>query len=243
VKGYGQFCAVAKALDVLGDRWALLVIRELMLGPRRYTDLLAGLPGVPSSVLTARLRELEHSGVVTRSRVPPPAAATVYELTDDGAAARPIVDELVRWGLRRMDQPEPGEATSASWLTLSLAARLPATFLPENADLELRLDQEVNTLGEHEGRLDARWGAAVDPVAVVESSVVATWLIVTAKIDRRELQAKGDITITGDRRVAESFLDAAHGAWLTERGQRVESPPRTPATRRGRPSARASRGR
>jgi DNA-binding HxlR family transcriptional regulator len=214
VKGYGQFCAVAKALDVLGDRWALLVIRDLMLGPRRYTDLLAGLPGVPSSVLTARLRELEHAGVVTRSRVPPPAAATVYELTGDGAAARPIVDELVRWGLRRMDQPEPGEATSASWLTLSLAVRLSSSFLPENAELELRLDQEINTLREHAGRLDARWGAGADPVAVVESSVVAMWLIVTAKSDRRQLQDRGDITITGDRRVAQSFLDAAHGAWL-----------------------------
>jgi DNA-binding HxlR family transcriptional regulator len=213
VKEYGQFCAVAKALDVLGDRWALLVIRELLLGPRRYTDLMASLQGIPSSVLTARLRELEHANVVRRSRMPPPAAATVYELTSDGAEVRPVVDELVRWGLRLMDQPQPGEATSASWLTLSLSVAVPATSLPANAELELRLDQESNTLQEREGHLNARWGAAADPVAVVESSTLAIYLIVTGESDRRELQDQSEITIAGDGRIAESFLDAAHGVW------------------------------
>jgi DNA-binding HxlR family transcriptional regulator len=213
VKGYAQYCPIARSLDVLGDRWALLVVRELLLGPRRYTDLLAGLPGVPSSVLTTRLRELEQANVVTRSRVPPPAASTVYELTDDGAELRPVIDDLCRWGLRRLAEPRPGDATSASWFTLSLAVMVPGTALPAHAELELRLDHESNTLHERAGRLDARWGAAANPVAVVESSVIAIYLIAIGESDHRELQGKGELTITGDTRLAESFLDAAHGAW------------------------------
>jgi DNA-binding HxlR family transcriptional regulator len=213
VKGYGQYCPIARALDVLGDRWALLVIRELLLGPRRYTDLLACLPGVPSSVLTTRLRELEQAKVVRRNRMRPPAAATVYELTSGGVELRPVVDELCRWGLRLMDQPQPGDATSASWLTLSLAVIVPASVLPADAELELRLDQEINTLQERAGRLDAHWGAAVNPVAVVESSVLAIYLIATGESDHRELQDQGELAITGDTGIAELFLDAAHAAW------------------------------
>jgi DNA-binding HxlR family transcriptional regulator len=213
VKGYREFCPIARSLDVLGDRWALLVIRELLLGPRRYTDLLAGLPGVPSSVLNTRLRELEHADVIRRNRVPPPAASTVYELTGDGAELRPIVADLCRWGLRLVHQPEPGDATSASWLTFSFEVSVPGTSLPANAELELRLDQETNTIQEREGLLEARWGAAVDPIAVVESSIVAIYLIVTGESDWRTLDAEGQLAMTGDTRVAESFLDAAHGAW------------------------------
>jgi DNA-binding HxlR family transcriptional regulator len=100
VKEYGQFCSVARALDVLGDRWAMLVVRELLLGPKRYTDLLEGLPGVGTNMLVVRLRELEEAGIITREKLPPPAASTVYVLTDDGVALRPVVDELARWGLR-----------------------------------------------------------------------------------------------------------------------------------------------
>ena len=213
MKGYGQFCTVSRALDVLGDRWAFLVIRELLLGPRRYTDLLAGLPGVPSSVLTARLRDLERSNVVQRMRLPPPAATVVYELTGDGADLRPIVDDLARWGLRLMDRPRAGEAVRASWLAYSLAVSVPASSLPVDAELELRLDGEVDRLRENAGRLEARWGAAVNPLAILESSVRALYLIATGQNDHRELQRQGKLTITGDTRTAEFFLDAAHAAW------------------------------
>jgi DNA-binding HxlR family transcriptional regulator len=213
VKGYRQFCAVARALDVLGDRWALLVVRELLLGPRRYTDLLTGLPGVPSSVLTTRLRALEHSNVVRRTELPPPAAATVYELTGDGAALGPILDDLARWGARLMDRPEPGDATRACWLTYSLAVSVPASVLPANAALELRLNHDVNTLQRRGGRLEAHRGAAANPLAVVESSIRAMRLIAAGESHRAQLQAQGKLTISGDTRIAESFLDAAHAVW------------------------------
>jgi DNA-binding HxlR family transcriptional regulator len=213
VKGYRQFCAVSRALDVLGDRWAFLVIRELLLGPRRYTDLLTGLTGVPSSVLTARLRELERANVVRRVQLPPPAAAVVYELTSGGAELRPIMDDLARWGLRLMDRPRSGESVRACWLVYSLSVSVSATVLPPDAELELRLDGEANTLREHSGRLEARWGASINPVAIVESSIPALFLIAAGESDRHTLQSQGKLTITGDRRTADMFLDAAHDAW------------------------------
>ena len=213
MKGYRQFCAVSRALDVLGGRWAFLVIRELLLGPRRYTDLLTGLPGIPSSVLTARLRDLELSNVVRRIRLPPPAAAVVYELTDDGADLRPIVDDLARWGLRLMDRPQRGEAVRACWLTYSLCVSMPVTVLPVDAELEFRLDDEVETIREHAGHLEAHWGPARHPLAIVESSVRALYLIATGQSDRHELQRQGKLTITGDARIAERFFDTAHDIW------------------------------
>jgi DNA-binding HxlR family transcriptional regulator len=213
VKRYRQFCAVSRALDVLGDRWALLVIRELLLGPRRYTDLLTGLPGIPSSVLTTRLRDLEYANVVRRMTLPPPAAAVVYELTPDGHDLRAIVDELALWGLRLMDQPENDESVRACWLSYSLSVSLPPAALPPDAEVELRLDGEVNTVRDVAGRLEARWGAAKNPRAIVESSIRVLYLIATGQSDRRELQADGKLTIIGDTSTAEHFLDVARGVW------------------------------
>src|SRR5215218_3737751 len=102
-KQFKQYCPLAHALGLVGERWALLVVRELLFGPRRYTDLLEGLPGIGTNVLAARLRELEAGGIVERRRLPPPAPATVYEVTDRGRALRPVLDELARWGLADLD--------------------------------------------------------------------------------------------------------------------------------------------
>jgi DNA-binding HxlR family transcriptional regulator len=118
-RSYAQFCGVAAALDVVGSRWSLLVIRELLDGPMRYTDLLDGLPGVPTDLLAARLREFEEAGVVTRDVLPPPAASKVYRLTDDGRELEPVVLALSRWGLRRL--PDRRHATfKLSWLAVAL---------------------------------------------------------------------------------------------------------------------------
>src|SRR5215208_3203358 len=95
---YGDACGIARALDVVGERWALLVIRELVLGPKRFTDLRNGLPNIGPDVLAQRLRELEHAGVLQRSKLPPPAASHVYQLTERGQALEPVVLELGRWG-------------------------------------------------------------------------------------------------------------------------------------------------
>ena len=104
-RNYDQYCPVAHALDAVGDRWALLVARELMQGPKRYTDLAEGLPGIGTNILAARLRHLETAGVVTKKTLPPPAASRVYELTDYGLELKPVIRELALWGARSLGPP------------------------------------------------------------------------------------------------------------------------------------------
>jgi DNA-binding HxlR family transcriptional regulator len=214
VKQYGQFCSVARALDVLGDRWAMLVVRELLLGPKRYTDLLDGLPGVGTNVLAVRLRELEDAGIIAREKLPPPAAATVYALTDDGAELRPVVDELARWGLRLMDRPQRGEAIRTGWLVYSLASSASATGMREESELELRVDGEAYTLTVRNGSFEARQGTAARPIAVIEASRQSLFRLASGQAARGELERDGQITVEKDSRAARRFLDAAGGAWL-----------------------------
>src|SRR5262245_63048394 len=108
-RSYRQYCAVARGLDVVGERWTLLIVRDLLVGPKRYTDLLDGLPGIGTNLLAARLRELEQGGVVRRTVLPPPAGSTVYELTEVGRALEPVVMALGRWGVRFLDNPREGD--------------------------------------------------------------------------------------------------------------------------------------
>ena len=112
VKRYHQYCPVAHALDLIGDRWALLIVRELMLGQRRYTDLADALPGIGTNILAGRLRHLEGAGVVRRTKLPPPAAVTVYELTAEGRELDGVLHALARWGARTMGAPEAGDCWS-----------------------------------------------------------------------------------------------------------------------------------
>jgi DNA-binding HxlR family transcriptional regulator len=214
VKRYGQFCSVARALDVLGDRWAMLVVRELLLGPKRYTDLLDVLPGVGTNVLAVRLRELEESGIIAREKLPPPAASTVYVLTNDGAALRPVIDELARWGLRLMDRPQRGEALRSSWLVYSLAVSTPLMGMRDEDELELRVDHEPHTLTVRDGRFEARQGAAANPLAVIEAPLGALFRLARGKAARRKLERDGQITVEMDSRAARRFLDAVEGAWI-----------------------------
>jgi DNA-binding HxlR family transcriptional regulator len=214
VKQYGQFCSVARALDVLGDRWAMLVVRELLLGPKRYTDLLDGLPGVGTNVLAVRLRELEDAGIVTRQKLPPPAPATVYTLTEDGRALRPVVDELARWGLRLMDRPTRDDAMRTGWLVYSLAISTVPTGMREGSELELRLGDEPHTLTVRDGRFEARQGAAASPTAVIDAPAESLFRLATGQARRTELERSGRVAVNGDARAGRRFLDAAEGAWL-----------------------------
>jgi DNA-binding HxlR family transcriptional regulator len=214
VKRYGQFCSVARALDLLGDRWAMLVVRELLLGPKRYTDLLDGLPGVGTNVLAVRLRELEEAGIVAREKLPLPAASTVYVLTGDGVALRPIVDELARWGLRLMTRPEHGEALRSSWLVYSLAVSTPAMGMLDEDELELRVDHEPHTLTVRDGGFQARQGAAARPLAVIEAPRRALFRLARGQATRSELERDGQIFVEMDPRTARRFLDAVEGAWI-----------------------------
>lgn len=130
MRPYGQYCGLALALDRIGDRWTLLVVRELLTGPKRFSDLLAGLPGVATNLLAGRLKALESAGVVEQKRLPPPAASTTYALTELGRALEPAVHALVQWGGHFMRQRARGQAFRPHWLAVALQAllaRFPAT--------------------------------------------------------------------------------------------------------------------
>ena len=137
MKSYSQYCPVAHALDLVGERWALLIVRELMLGQRRYTDLAEALPKIGTNILAARLRDLEAAGIVRKAKLPPPAAVSVYELTETGRALDPVLHSLAHWGALTMGAPEPTDC----WSMYAVQAR----FRPHAAvdgSYEIRFDEE-----------------------------------------------------------------------------------------------------
>ena len=121
MRSYDEYCSIAKALDVIGDRWTLLIVRELALrGACRYTDLRNGLPAIASNLLAARLRELERAGVIEREDAPPPIATTLFHLTPRGEQLRPLLDDLTRWGLPLMTEQKPADVVRSHWLASAL---------------------------------------------------------------------------------------------------------------------------
>ncbi|MBW5422575.1 transcriptional regulator [Streptomyces sp. BG9H] len=138
-RSYDQYCAAARALDAVGDRWTLLVVRELLVGPRRYTDLHADLPGVSTDVLASRLKDMEQQGLTTRRRLPPPAAAYVYELTARGRELLPVLEALAAWGAHGLDERRPTDAVRAHWFALPLLRSLARTGA--EGVVEVRLDE------------------------------------------------------------------------------------------------------
>jgi DNA-binding HxlR family transcriptional regulator len=212
VKTYGEFCGVARALDVVGDRWALLVVRELLLGPRRYTDLLEGLPGIGTNVLSTRLRELEHAGVIERTQVPAPTPAVLYRLTDDGRDLGPVLDAVAVWGTRRMTRPNPAEAVEPRWFVLSLAAHLDPDELGAATNFVLDVEGRSFTLRAGDGRVIASAGA--DPRSPTR---------ITGKLRDFFAAAKGDasaaqrLTVAGNRTTTKKLLTAITGAMAAVR--------------------------
>jgi len=124
-RSYGHYCPVAKTLELVGERWTLLIVRELLVGPLRFTDLHAALAGIPRNLLADRLRDLEALGLVARRELPPPAARTVYDLTDAGRALLPVIGALAQWGLAHLPPPEPGEGGSPTLAVLAERFGLP----------------------------------------------------------------------------------------------------------------------
>ena len=125
MRSYDEYCSLAKSLDVIGDRWTLLIVRELTLrGASRYTDLRNGLPGIATNLLADRLRELEHAGVIAREDAPPPIATTLFRLTPRGEQLRPVLEDLTRWGLPLMTEQRPDDAVRSHWLAWALEQML-----------------------------------------------------------------------------------------------------------------------
>jgi DNA-binding HxlR family transcriptional regulator len=208
-KRYDQYCPVAHALCAIGERWSLLVVRELLEGPKRYTDLVAGLPGVSTNILAARLRDLEASGVVQKRRLPPPAASTVYELTDYGAQLEEVVYAMARWGVRTLGPPGPEDELEPDW---GLNA-FPALFNPTAASgmsgtYVLRISDEVFTVSLADGRVSAEPGA--DPEADLDAAFdMETFFgLASGELAPADAVEQGLVELRGDIECLERFFQA-----------------------------------
>lgn len=204
-RSYDDGCAAAHALDLIGERWALLVVRELLLGPKRFTDLRTGLPGVSPNVLTQRLHELEQVGVVRRRRLPPPAGSRVYELTDWGLELEPIISSLGRWGAR---SPVMDRAAALSVNSLVLSLR--TMFVPQAAEgvkatYELRFGDDRFHAEVDGDRFEIVHGGADRPDAVIESDPCTLSSVIYDGRDLDEAVRSGRLTFHGDRSAVELF--------------------------------------
>jgi DNA-binding HxlR family transcriptional regulator len=203
---YGERCGVARALDLVGERWALLVVRELLLGPKRFTDLRAGLPHLGPDILSQRLRELERAGVVRRRTLPPPAAFRVYELTGRGQELEPVVIALGRWGSRAPFPPgDPKLGVDSAVLALKTLFD-PAAADGLSATYELRLGEHRFRLRVADGRFEAARGSAEEPDAVIETDAGTLSAVLWHGRRPAEAQRAGDMRIEGSRPAVTRFL-------------------------------------
>jgi DNA-binding HxlR family transcriptional regulator len=195
-KRYDQYCPIAHALGLVGERWSLLIVRELMHGPKRYTDLAGSLPGIGTNILAARLKELESCGLVTKHRLDPPAASQVYELTPYGHELKPVMRALALWGLGSIEPPTENDELAPGWLY----GALDTVFAPiaPPGSFEFRFGIEVAGLVDGE----ARRGSIEQPDVVVEGDVDAFyWLFMDRRWD--------GVRVEGDRELLERLFDAA----------------------------------
>ena len=194
-KSYNQYCPVAHALDVIGERWSLLIVRELIEHDQlRYSDLHCRLTGCGTNILAARLKDLEQHGVVRRRRLPPPAASTVYELTDYGQELRPVMHVLAHWGARSLGPPAHDEDLEPGWLAGAMQMAFPPQ--PTAARIEFRVGAEVAGFADGE----VREGSIETPDAVVECSPTDFFhFVVDRDIDC--------LAVHGDTTVVDSLLD------------------------------------
>jgi len=198
-KRFDQYCPIAHALSLVGERWALLVVRELMKGPKRYTDIAAGLPGIGTNILATRLKELETAGIVVRRKLPPPAASTVYELTDYGAGLEETMHALARWGARTLGPPGPGDEFDPDWglnafpalLNPELARGLTETYV-------IRAGDDVFTVRLLDGQLQVEMGDAGDADLRLTADMDTFFLLASGDVDPREVAGCGDLEVEGD---------------------------------------------
>lgn len=203
---YDDGCAAAHALDLVGERWALLTVRELMLGPKRFTDLRVGLPGVSPNVLAQRLRELEGAGVVRKSKLPPPAASKVYELTEWGKELEPVLVQLGRWGARSPSKPYDA-ALGVDSLILSFRTMFDSRLADNlSATYELRFGEDVFRAVVEEGCLEVVRGSAERPDAIIEANSNTLAGLVYGGGSLAEALHSGEIRIAGDESAVERFL-------------------------------------
>lgn len=206
-RSYDDGCAAAHALDLIGERWALLVVRELLLGPKRFTDLRGGLPHVSPNVLAQRLRELEGAGILRRRKLPPPAASRVYELTEWGMELEAVIVWLGRWGVRSPWLPREA-GMSIDSLILSLRTMFDAEAAEGlRASYELRFGEERFWAEVAEGCLEVVRGGAERPDAIIETDAATLAALVYGDRLLEEALRSGEVRLEGERPTMERFLE------------------------------------
>jgi DNA-binding HxlR family transcriptional regulator len=193
MRSYGHYCSVAKALDAIGDRWTLLIIRELLLqGGCRYTDLQQGLPGIATNLLSERLKELEEQGLVRREAAPPPVATTLYHLTEAGRELKPVLQALGRWGTRFMPEPTGDEVFRSHWLAFPVSEFLRDSE-PDGAPalIEVRTGDQPAVIELSGGEVTTRLGKAPDPDLVLEGDGPAVLGVLTGMLPLAEARQLG----------------------------------------------------
>jgi DNA-binding HxlR family transcriptional regulator len=202
MRSYSEYCAVAKSLDVVGDRWTLLIVRELTLRDAcRYTDLRNGLPGIATNLLAERLRDLEAAGVVAREDAPPPVATTLFRLTPRGEELRPLIDELMRWGLPLMTEQNPDDAVRSHWLAGALDL-MTVDRQPKGppVTLELQIGDQPIALKLHDGAIETGLGPVGTPDATLAGPPRMVLGLLLGLVELADAEAAG-VSYRGDRAI------------------------------------------
>lgn len=204
-RSYDQYCSAARALDVVGDRWTLLIVRELLSGPRRYTDLHADLPGVSTDVLASRLKDMERDDLTTRRRLPPPGAAYVYELTPRGRELLPVLQALGTWGGPELGERRPTDAVRAHWFALPLLRSLEGEGL-----VEVRLEEGDFHLhvGAQEGPAYGDGPAPGEPDARLVMDAETCGAVGRGELSLSDAVRGGRVEVTGDGTIAKALREA-----------------------------------
>ena len=205
-KSYAQYCPVAHALELVGERWALLVVRELLNGPKRYTDLASALPGIGTNILAGRLRDLEHADVIQKRRLPPPAAAQVYELTPYGEELREPLYALARWGAKSLGPPTSKDSLSPGWLVNAVRATCLGDERVPSAEIELRVAEDIVHVRFEGPDPVVEPGPSDTAELVIETDPATLFCMASREQSVKEAIGAGAVRITGKRADAERFL-------------------------------------
>lgn len=214
---YGQYCGLAKALDIVGERWTLLVVRELLAGPRRFTELLEWLPGLSRTLLGQRLREMQDNGLVRRRFLPPPAASWVYELTERGRGLHEAVEALARWGVETLGPPGSERHSPPLWVLMSVAVLARGSTAGSDAAgaHDVVVDGERHHLAFERGRPFARQGPHPAAESVITASGDTLYDLAAGRLDLPHALDSDAFRIEGDEEAAVRALDALCPRWNT----------------------------
>jgi DNA-binding HxlR family transcriptional regulator len=205
-RSYGQYCGLARAAELVGERWALLIIRDLLVGARRFSDLNRGLPKIPTNILTSRLKELEAAGIVRRIVRERPLAGVAYELTERGRELEPAVIAFARWGAQALGEPRPGEIVTADSMVMALRT----TFRPEAADTDASFQIELGEITLHArvsaGALEAGSGPIDDPDLVIAPGPHLRALL-AGELDPAAARRDGKVALRGRLRLFPRFFE------------------------------------